>query len=64
MHLSDGLLADATIPPAAGTARGSDVQEVIIQVVLYSAAPTFFVSMALVIWVFDESTRTRGSPDS
>ncbi len=40
----------STIPLAAGTARGSDSQEAMIKVVLYSAAPTFFVSMALVIW--------------
>ncbi len=40
----------STIPLAAGTARGSDSQEAIIKVVLYSAAPTVFVSMALVIW--------------
>jgi hydroxylaminobenzene mutase len=41
---------NTTIPLAAGAARGSALQEAIIQVVLYSAAPTFFISMALVIW--------------
>jgi (hydroxyamino)benzene mutase len=40
----------STIPLAAGTAHGSAFQEAIIKVVLYSAAPTFFISMALVIW--------------
>jgi hydroxylaminobenzene mutase len=34
---------------AAGTARGSAVQETIIRMVLYSAALTFLVSMAFVI---------------
>ncbi len=38
-----------TIPLAAGTARGSATQETVIKVILYSAAPTFLVSMALVI---------------
>jgi hydroxylaminobenzene mutase len=41
---------NSTIPLAAGAARGSDFQEAIIKVVLYSAAPTFFISMALIIW--------------
>ena len=39
-----------TIPRAAGHARGSARQEAIIKTVLYSAAPSFFVSMALVLW--------------
>jgi hydroxylaminobenzene mutase len=41
---------NSTIPLAAGTARGNSFQETIIKVVLYSAAPTFFISMALIIW--------------
>src|SRR5262245_33644207 len=41
---------NSTIPLAAGTAHGSAFQETIIKVVLYSAAPTFFISMALIIW--------------
>jgi len=41
---------NSTIPLAAGTAQGSAFQEAIIQVVLYSAAPTFFISMALILW--------------
>lgn len=41
---------NSTIPLAAGTAHGSAIQETIIKVVLYSAAPTFFISMALIIW--------------
>ncbi len=41
---------NSTIPLAAGTAHGSAFQEAIIQVVLYSAAPTFFISMALILW--------------
>ncbi len=41
---------NTTIPLAAGTAHGSDLQEAIIKVVLYSAAPTFFIAMALILW--------------
>lgn len=41
---------NTVIPLAAGAAHGSAVQEAIIKVVLYSAAPTFFVAMAFVIW--------------
>ncbi len=41
---------NTTIPLAAGAAHGSAFQEAIIKVVLYSAAPPFFISMALVIW--------------
>lgn len=41
---------NSTIPLAAGAAHGSAFQEAIIKVVLYSAAPTFFISMALIIW--------------
>jgi hydroxylaminobenzene mutase len=41
---------NSTIPLAAGAAHGSAFQEAIIKVVLYSAAPTFFISMALILW--------------
>ncbi len=41
---------NTTIPLAAGSARGTKRQEAIIKGVIYSAAPTFFVSMALVLW--------------
>ena len=41
---------NSTIPLAAGVAHGSTFQEAIIRVVLYSAAPMFFISMALIIW--------------
>lgn len=41
---------NTVIPLAAGAARGSDLQETMILVVLISAAPPFFVSMALVLW--------------
>lgn len=40
----------SVIPLAAGTARGTAAQETIIMVVLYTAAPTFFISMALILW--------------
>lgn len=39
---------NATMPLAAGSARGSPVQETIIQVVMYSAAPTGIVSFLLI----------------
>jgi hydroxylaminobenzene mutase len=41
---------NTTIPLAAGPAHGSDTQELIMRIVLYSAAPVFFVSMAIVLW--------------
>jgi len=41
---------NTTIPLAAGTARGNAHQEATIKVILYSAAPSFFVSMALILW--------------
>lgn len=41
---------NSAIPLAAGSAHGSDVQEAIIQVVLYSAAPTVLVSLGLILW--------------
>jgi len=47
----------ATIPLAADGALGNVAQETTIQLVLYSAAPTFFVSMALVLWGLRTSAR-------
>lgn len=41
---------NSTIPLAAGSARGSAFQEAVIKVVLYSAAPTFLIAIALIIW--------------
>jgi hydroxylaminobenzene mutase len=41
---------NATIPLAAGAAHGSAFQEAIIKVVLYSAAPTILISLALILW--------------
>ena len=41
---------NTTMPLAAGAARGSAFQEAIISIVLYSAAPPFFISMALILW--------------
>ncbi len=51
---------NTTIPQAAGTARGNARQEAAIKVVLYSAAPSFFVSMGIILWglrIKEESTR-------
>jgi hydroxylaminobenzene mutase len=41
---------NSTIPLAAGSARGSAFQEAMIKVVLYSAAPTVIISLALILW--------------
>lgn len=41
---------NTTIPLAAGAAHGSAFQEAIIKVILYSAAPPFFISMGLILW--------------
>jgi hydroxylaminobenzene mutase len=41
---------NSIIPLAAGAARGSDLQEILIQVVMYPAAPTGIVSFALILW--------------
>ncbi len=41
---------NSTIPLAAGAAHGTAFQEASIKVVLYTAAPAFLVSMALIIW--------------
>jgi hypothetical protein len=38
------------IPIAAGGARGSEFQEVLIALVMYSAAPTGITSFALILW--------------
>ena len=41
---------NSTIPLAAGAARGTAAQETVIKVVLYSAAPTVLISLALILW--------------
>jgi hydroxylaminobenzene mutase len=41
---------NATIPLAAGQAHGTAVQEGIIKVVLYSAAPTFLIAIVIILW--------------
>ncbi len=41
---------NSTIPLAAGAARGSAIQETIIMVVLYSAAPSVLISLTLILW--------------
>ena len=43
-------VGNSTIPLSAGAAHGTSLQEMIIKVVLYSAAAPFFISMALVLW--------------
>jgi hydroxylaminobenzene mutase len=41
---------NSIIPLVAGSARGSALQETVIDVVLYSAAPPVLVSLALILW--------------
>jgi hydroxylaminobenzene mutase len=41
---------NTVIPLAAGNARGSDLQETVIAVVAYSAAPTGITAFALILW--------------
>ena len=41
---------NTTMPLVAGTARGSDFQEMAIAIVAYSAAPTGITSFALILW--------------
>src|SRR5947209_8552155 len=41
---------NTTMPLAAGDARGNELQEATIKIIIYSAAPPFFVSMALILW--------------
>jgi (hydroxyamino)benzene mutase len=41
---------NSTMPLAARTAHGSDLQETIIKIIAYSSAPTGIVSFALILW--------------
>ena len=41
---------NSTIPLAAGAARGTAIQETVIKIVLYSAAPTVLISLAFILW--------------
>jgi len=41
---------NSIMPLAAGAARGSDFQEMVIQIVMYPAAPTGIIAFALVLW--------------
>jgi len=41
---------NSIMPLAAGSARGSDFQEAVIQWVMYPAAPTGIISFALILW--------------
>src|ERR1041384_6249791 len=40
----------SSIPLAAGGARGSELQERVIQLVMYPAVPTGIVAFALILW--------------
>ncbi len=42
-------VGNSTIPLAAGAARGTALQESIIKVVLYSAAPTVLIALTLIL---------------
>jgi (hydroxyamino)benzene mutase len=41
---------NTVMPLAAGSARGSALQETVIMVVAYSAAPTGIIAFALILW--------------
>jgi (hydroxyamino)benzene mutase len=41
---------NTTMPIAAGSAHGSDFQEMAIKVVMYPAAPTGIIAFALILW--------------
>lgn len=41
---------NSTIPLAAGAAHGTAFQEASIKVILYTAAPTFLISIVIIIW--------------
>jgi (hydroxyamino)benzene mutase len=41
---------NTVMPLAAGSARGSDLQETIIMVVAYSGAPTGIIAFAIILW--------------
>jgi hydroxylaminobenzene mutase len=41
---------NSIIPLAAGAARGSDFQEAVINIVMYSGAPWVLISLALILW--------------
>jgi len=51
---------NTTMPIAAGSARGSDLQEALIATVAYSAAPTGIAAFALVLWGLRLAERTPG----
>src|SRR5262249_26371595 len=41
---------NTTMPIAAGSAHGSDLQEIAIKLVMYPAAPTGIIAFALILW--------------
>ena len=41
---------NTTMPLAAGAAHGTALQEIIIKVIVYTSAPTFFIAMGPVLW--------------
>ena len=55
----------STIPLAAGTAHGSAFQEASIKAVLYTAAPTFLISIVLILWGLRmvDAPSPKGLPD-
>src|SRR5262245_54372918 len=52
------------IPLAAGNAGGSDLQEMVITVVAYSAAPTGIIAFALIQWGLRNPMAADGAPES
>lgn len=48
---------NTTIPLAAGAARGTPVQETVIKLMLYTAAPTFLIAIGVILY----GLRMRGA---
>ncbi len=46
-----------TMPLAAGAARGTAFQEIVIKIVAYSSAPTGLVAFSLILWGLGRKTR-------
>jgi (hydroxyamino)benzene mutase len=51
---------NSIIPLAAGTARGTDLQEAVINVVMYSGAPGILISLALILWGLRIAPHSQG----
>lgn len=50
---------NSTMPLAAGAARGTPTQEMIIKIVVYTAAPTILVALGLILWGLRNAERAE-----